>query len=78
MKFILFNRAAGQPPSAKIKAAGNTYYAWPAWIPRVGIGIIKSPASLFNVQLDEYAAYDKGVCLSSSTFWRSFASMIPT
>src|SRR5580704_6469516 len=44
----------------KDQAAGNTYYAWPAWVPRVGIKIIRLPVSVFDVQLNEYAAYDKG------------------
>jgi flotillin len=44
----------------KDQAAGNTYYGWPAWVPRVGIRIIKLPVSVFDVQLNEYAAYDKG------------------
>lgn len=44
----------------KDQVAGNTYYAWPAWVPRIGIRIIKLPVSVFDIQLNEYAAYDKG------------------
>jgi flotillin len=44
----------------KDQVAGNTYYAWPAWMPRIGVRIVKLPVSVFDVQLDEYAAYDKG------------------
>lgn len=44
----------------KDQAAGNSYYAWPAWMPRIGIRIIKLPVSVFDIQLNEYAAYDKG------------------
>lgn len=44
----------------KDQAAGNTYYAWPAWIPFVGIKVIKLPVSVFSVELESYAAYDKG------------------
>jgi flotillin len=44
----------------KDQPAGNSYYAWPAWMPRIGIRIIKLPVSVFDVQLQEYAAYDKG------------------
>lgn len=44
----------------KDQAAGNTYYAWPAWIPAIGIRIIRLPVSVFDIQLKEYAAYDKG------------------
>lgn len=44
----------------KDQDAGNTYYAWPSWLPRIGIRVIKLPVSVFNVELDSYAAYDKG------------------
>lgn len=44
----------------KGQAAGNTYYAWPAWVPVIGIKVIKLPVSVFNVELESYAAYDKG------------------
>ena len=44
----------------KDQPAGNTYYAWPAWMPRIGIRIIKLPVAVFDIQLNEYAAYDKG------------------
>lgn len=44
----------------KDQLSGNTYYAWPAWVPRIGIRVIKLPVSVFDIQLNEYAAYDKG------------------
>lgn len=44
----------------KDQDAGNTYYAWPSWIPRIGIRVIELPVSVFDVDLDAYAAYDKG------------------
>lgn len=44
----------------KDQPAGNTYYAWPAWLPRIGIRVIRLPVSVFDIQLNEYAAYDKG------------------
>jgi flotillin len=44
----------------KDQKAGNSYYAWPAWVPLIGIRIIKLPVSVFDVQLNDYAAYDKG------------------
>jgi flotillin len=44
----------------KDQPAGNTYYRWPAWFPRVGIRVIMLPVSVFDVKLDAYAAYDKG------------------
>lgn len=44
----------------KDQAAGNIYYAWPAWMPLIGIKIIKLPVSVFDLHLESYAAYDKG------------------
>lgn len=44
----------------KGQAAGNSYYAWPSWVPVVGIKVIRLPVSVFDVQLESYAAYDKG------------------
>lgn len=41
-------------------AAGNTYYKWPAWLPFIGIRVIQMPVSIFDVQLSNYNAYDKG------------------
>jgi flotillin len=44
----------------KDQPAGNSYYVWPAWIPAIGVKVIKLPVSVFSVELDAYAAYDKG------------------
>jgi flotillin len=44
----------------KDQTAGNTYYAWPAWLPRIGIKVIRLPVSVFSVSLKDYDAYDKG------------------
>src|SRR5579859_5697386 len=44
----------------KGQTTGNTYYAWPAWMPRIGIRIIKLPVSVFSITLKNYDAYDKG------------------
>lgn len=44
----------------KGEAAGNTYYKWPSWVPRFGVKTIVLPVSVFDVDLDAYAAYDKG------------------
>lgn len=41
------------------EAAGNTYYAWPAWVPIIGITIRVFPRSIFEVTLSEYPSYDK-------------------
>lgn len=40
--------------------AGNTYYAIPSWVPFYGIKVIKLPVSVFSIELESYAAYDKG------------------
>lgn len=43
----------------KDQPAGNVYYAWPAWLPRIGIRIIKLPVSVFDARLNDYPAYDQ-------------------
>lgn len=40
--------------------AGNTYYEWPIWIPKFGITKIVLPVSVFDLDLDNYEAYDMG------------------
>lgn len=44
----------------KDQEAGNTYYEWPAWIPLLGIQVIKLPVSVFSLRLRDYEAYDNG------------------
>jgi len=39
---------------------GNTYYKWPAWLPVIGVKVSVLPLSVFRVELEDYAAYDKG------------------
>jgi len=39
---------------------GNTYYKWPAWLPIIGVRVSVLPLSVFRVELEDYAAYDKG------------------
>jgi flotillin len=39
---------------------GNTYYEWPSWIPVFGISKITLPVSVFDLDLNEYEAYDQG------------------
>ena len=38
---------------------GNVYYAWPSWMPIIGITRIMLPVSNFNLGLRDYEAYDK-------------------
>lgn len=40
--------------------AGNTYYAWPSWLPIIGIVRSSFPVSVFDIDLASYAAYDSG------------------
>lgn len=44
----------------KDQASGNTYYAWPSWIPGLGVSTITLPVSVFPLRLSEYEAYDSG------------------
>lgn len=44
----------------KDETAGNVYYKWPSWLPWIGIKTISLPVSVFDVDLDGYAAYDTG------------------
>lgn len=39
---------------------GNTYYAWPAWLPIWGIQTVVLPMSVFSKNLVGYEAYDSG------------------
>lgn len=39
---------------------GNSYYAWPAFLPLLGVTRIKLPTSVFSLDLNDYEAYDKG------------------
>lgn len=39
--------------------AGNTYYAWPSWLPKWGVIVTEFPESIFDVSLKEYEGYDQ-------------------
>lgn len=39
---------------------GNVYYAWPDWVPVFGISNVSLPVSIFDLDLINYEAYDKG------------------
>ncbi len=43
----------------KSTANGNVYYEWPTWVPKVGISKIILPVNNFQLQLQNYNAYDK-------------------
>lgn len=40
--------------------AGNTYYRWPSWVPKIGLVTVALPVSVFDQDLANYAAYDRG------------------
>lgn len=39
---------------------GNTYYAWPSWLPVLGVVVSRLPTNNFDIDLKSYEAYDKG------------------
>lgn len=39
---------------------GNTYYEWPSWMPILGLTKVVLPTSVFDLDLKDYEAYDKG------------------
>lgn len=45
-------------PYGRDKPAGNTYYAWPSWVPVLGVTVTEFPESIFQVSLHNYEAYD--------------------
>lgn len=38
----------------------NVYLAWPSWVPVVWVSVQKLPLSIFDLQLNDYEAYDSG------------------
>lgn len=40
------------------KDARNTYYAWPSWMPLIGVTITTLPVNVFQLSLNNYDAYD--------------------
>lgn len=43
----------------KGEGAGNVYYEWPSWVPVLGVTNTKLPTSIFDIDLNNYDAYDK-------------------
>lgn len=41
------------------QAIGNVYYRWPAFLPLIGVRVIRLPISIFAIKLDGYDAYDQ-------------------
>lgn len=46
-------------PYGRGKPAGNTYYAFPSFVPKLGITVTEFPESIFQVALNNYEAYDQ-------------------
>ena len=46
--------------SDNIVSVNNSYYAWPAWWPRIGVQVRVLPLSVFDQKLTDYEAYDIG------------------
>lgn len=51
--------AKSSTPYGRGKEAGNTYYAWPSWVPVLGVTVTEFPESIFQVTLEDYEAYDQ-------------------
>lgn len=47
-------------PYGKDTKNGNVYYDWPSWVPIIGISVRQFPVSVFDLELNNYAAYDVG------------------
>lgn len=41
------------------KSDGNCYYRWPTWVPRLGVNVTIISATILQVNLKDYSAYDK-------------------
>lgn len=41
------------------ESSGNVYYAWPDWLPIIGVSILVLPLHVFDIKLDDYRCYDK-------------------
>ena len=39
---------------------GNVYFAWPSWVPVLWVSVQRLPLSIFDLQLNDYKAYDSG------------------
>ncbi len=39
--------------------AGNSYYEFPSWLPKIGVTVSKFPLSVFDLNLINYDAYDQ-------------------
>ena len=54
----IVNTSKGRRVYGKDSKFGNTYYNFPAWLPKIGVSVTQFPISNFGVELAKYAAYD--------------------
>jgi flotillin len=54
----IIQRGRATTPYGTGLAAGNVYYAWPSWLPIIGVNVIQLPVSNFDLTLVDYEAYD--------------------
>lgn len=55
----IVQRTKSTTPYGRDKPAGNTYYAWPSWVPKLGVTVTEFPESIFQVSLQDYDAFDQ-------------------
>ena len=56
----VLNSGKNTTPYGQITGNGNVYYKWPTWIPVIGVEVKILSTSIFDIELDQYEAYDKG------------------
>ncbi|WP_424244591.1 flotillin [Elusimicrobium posterum] len=56
----IVQRAKVATSYGKNSTAGNKYYQFPSWIPWIGVSVVSYPISVFDIDLINYEAYDKG------------------
>ncbi|AKU92724.1 Inner membrane protein YqiK [Vulgatibacter incomptus] len=49
---------AGAVSYGRSSKSGNVYYAWPSWLPIIGVVVSRLPEANFSVSLTDYEAYD--------------------
>jgi flotillin len=42
-----------------VNKTSNVYYEWPSWLPKLGVEVRVLPVSNFDIDLENYSAYDK-------------------
>ena len=52
-KTLIYGNTSGEMSS------GNAYYRWPEWVPVIGVNLSVLPLSVFDIDIENYDAYDK-------------------